>query len=483
MINKRKTTMNKQEQDFLEHEQAYIERVTRRHFFRECGVGVGKIALAGLLAEGAAQAQNLPHAGRAKHVIHLFMAGAPSQLDLFDYKPNLVKYEGQPLPPSIVKGQRYAFIRPDAAVLGPRFAFAKHGKSGMELSEMLPHLASVADDICLIKSVTTDQFNHAPAQIFLNTGNGQPGRPSIGSWVTYGLGNLSKNLPAFVVMSTGAGISGGAANWSSGFLPTKYSGVRLRNSGDAILNVARPEGVDAQLQRDTLDVVRTLNSEALARDKDPEIASRISAYEMAFQLQTAAPDVMDLKSESKATLELYGCDPDKPSFARACLLARRMIERGVRYVNIYHEGWDAHSDVAGTSRSKCKETDQASAALVKDLKQRGLLDETLVIWGGEFGRTPMVENNPALGRSMGRDHHPQAYSVWMAGGGVKGGLTYGQTDDMGFAVVENRVHTHDLQATILHCLGLDHEKLTYRYQGRDFRLTDVHGQVVKDILA
>jgi uncharacterized protein (DUF1501 family) len=476
--------MNEYEQNQIEREKNYIERVTRRHFFRECGVGVGKIALAGLLAEGAAHATPIIGApkAKAKHVIHLFMAGAPSQLDLFDYKPALAKYEGKPIPPSVIKGQRYAFIRSDAAVLGPRFAFQKHGKSGMELSEMLPHLASIADDICLIKSVTTDQFNHAPAQIFLNTGNGQPGRPSMGSWVTYGLGALSQNLPAFVVMSTGAGISGGAANWSSGFLPTKYSGVRLRNSGDPILNVARPEGVDERLQADTLDVVRTLNNEALVRDRDPEIASRISAYEMAFRLQTTAPDLMDLKSESKATLELYGCDPDKPSFARACLLARRMIERGVRYVNIYHEGWDAHSDVAGTSRGKCKETDQASAALVKDLKQRGLLDETLVVWGGEFGRTPMVENNPALGRSMGRDHHPQAYTIWMAGGGVKGGLTYGQTDEFGFQVVANGVHTHDLQATILHCLGLEHEKLTYRYQGRDFRLTDVHGHVVKDIL-
>jgi uncharacterized protein (DUF1501 family) len=461
--------------------------LTRRHFFEECGIGVGKLALAGLLTEGIAQA-NSPSSryreegrggGRAKHVIHLFMAGAPSQLDLFTYKPELVKLEGKPLPPSVYKDQRYAFIRADAAVLGPRFKFAKHGQCQMELSELLPHLGSIADDICLVQSVSTDQFNHAPAQIFWNTGNGQPGRPAMGSWVVYGLGTGAKNLPDFVVMSTGAGISGGAANWSSGFLPTKYSGVRLRNSGDPILDVSNPAGVDAKLQRETLDLVGNLNR----RDSDPEIASRIASYELAFQLQTSAPELMDLKSESKETLAMYGCDPDKPSFARACLLARRMIERGVRFVNIYHEGWDAHSDVAGTSRNKCRETDQASAALVKDLKQRGLLDETLVVWGGEFGRTPMVENNPALGRSQGRDHHPQAYTMWLAGGGIKGGLTYGATDDLGFHVAENKVHVHDLQATILHCLGLDHEKLTYRYSGRDFRLTDVHGEVVKKILA
>jgi uncharacterized protein (DUF1501 family) len=451
-------------------------RITRKHFFTECGVGVGKLALAGLLTEGVARAA-APRP-KAKHVIHLFMAGAPSQLDLFDYKPALVKLEGQPLPPSVYKNQRYAFIRADAAVLGPRFKFQKFGQCGMELSELLPHLGEVADDICLVKSVSTDQFNHAPAQIFWNTGNGQPGRPAMGSWVAYGLGSGAKNLPDFVVMSTGAGISGGAANWSSGFLPTKYAGVRLRNTGDPILDVSSPPGVDARLQRDTLDLLGQLNR----RDTDPEIASRIASYELAFQLQTSAPDLMDLRSESKETLAMYGCDPDKPSFARACLLARRMIERGVRFVNIYHEGWDAHSDVAGTSRAKCKETDQASAALVKDLKQRGLLDETLVVWGGEFGRTPMVETNPALGRSMGRDHHPQAYTMWLAGGGIQGGQVYGKTDDMGFSVVENRVHVHDLQATILHCLGLNHEKLTYRYAGRDFRLTDVHGTVVTDLL-
>jgi hypothetical protein len=460
--------------------------LTRRHFFKACGVGVGKMALASLLAaeSQAANPPRPPHfAPRARRVIHLFMAGAPSQLDLFDYKPQLSEYEGKSIPPEVIGGQRYAFIRPDAAVLGPQFKFHKHGACGAELSEMLPHLAKVVDDVCLVKSVHTDQFNHAPAQIFLNTGFPRPGRPSLGSWVVYGLGAESEELPAFVVMSTGAGISGGAANWSSGFLPSTYAGVRFRNQGDPILNVSSPPGVDARLQRDSLEVIAALNRRRLAIQGDPDIQARIAAYEMAFRLQTSAPDLLDLRQESKATLALYGADPDKPSFARACLLARRMIERGVRFVNIYHEGWDAHSDVAGNLRRNCGATDQGAAALIRDLKQRGLLEETLVIWGGEFGRTPMVESNPTLGRKLGRDHHPQAFTMWLAGGGIKPGLTYGATDDFGFHVSENPVHVHDLQATILQLLGFDHEKLTFRYQGRDFRLTDVHGQVVRELLA
>jgi len=478
--------------------------VSRRHFFHECGVGVGKIALASLLTDvfsrqgRAAEpifgvtdpqpphplAPRPPHfAPKAKRVIHLFMAGAPSQLELFDYKPELMKLEGKPLPPSVIGGQRYAFIRPDAAVLGPRGKFARHGASGAELSDFLPHTAAIADEICLIKSLKTDQFNHAPAQIFLNTGFSQPGRPSLGSWALYGLGAETQELPAFVVMSTGAGISGGSANWGSGFLPTIYTGVRFRNEGDPILNTSNPPGIDAKLQRDSLDLVRLLNERRLAQDGDPEIATRIAQYEMAFRLQTSAPELADLASESNETLEMYGCKPEKPSFARACLLARRMIERGVRFVNIYHEGWDAHSDVVGNHKKMCADTDRASAALVRDLKQRGLLDDTLVIWGGEFGRTPMVETNPALGRAMGRDHHPQAFTMWMAGGGVKRGITYGATDDLGFHIIENPVHVHDLQATVLHLLGFDHEKLTFHNAGRDFRLTDVHGKVVKALLA
>lgn len=481
------------------HRDSAATNIARRHFLRECGVGVGKMALASLLTGSAkthlanATEENAsknplaarpPHfAPKAKRVIHLFMAGAPSQLDLFDYKPKLTELEGKPIPPEVIGGQRYAFIRSDAAVLGPRFKFARHGQCGAELSEMLPHLAKVVDEICLVKSVHTDQFNHAPAQIFFNTGFSQPGRPSLGSWVSYGLGAETNDLPAFVVMSTGGGISGGAAVWSSGFLPTLYSGVRFRNTGDPILNVSSPAGIDGRAQRESLDLVGELNRRRLAADHDPEVATRIASYEMAFRLQTSAPELMDLSREKAETLAAYGADPAKPSFARACLLARRMIERGVRFINIYHEGWDGHSDVAGNLKGNCAATDQATAALIQDLKDRGLLADTLVIWGGEFGRTPMVEQNLALGRSLGRDHHPQAYTMWLAGGGIKPGITYGATDELGFNVAESPVHVHDLQATILHLLGLDHERLTYTYQGRQFRLTDVHGKVVKGILA
>jgi hypothetical protein len=467
--------------------------IARRHFFRDCGYGVGKIALASLLAGSTARAAETrtdpfapkqPHfPGKAKAVIHLFMAGAPSQLDLFDYKPQLAKYEGKPIPPEVIMGQRYAFIRPDAAALGPRFKFAKHGKCGAELSEVLPNLAKVVDDIAILKAVHTDQFNHAPAQIFFNTGFGQPGRPSMGSWVTYGLGCETKDLPAFVVMSTGSGISGGSANWSSGFLPTVFTGVRFRNQGDPILNVSAPHGFDKETEQDTLDLVRELNKSRLGTVGDPEIATRTAAYEMALRLQTAAPELTDLKKEPKQVLDMYGADPQQPSFARACLLARRMVQRGVRFITIYHEGWDAHSDVAGNSKNNCGATDKASAALVSDLKRLNMLDSTLVIWGGEFGRTPMVESNQLLGRSLGRDHHPQAFTIWLAGGGIKPGITLGKTDDLGFHPTEGAAHIHDVQATILHCLGLDHEKLTFRHAGRDFRLTDVFGKVIKDVLA
>ena len=465
-----------------------LHRQTRRHFFSECGVGLGKMALASLCMEGAIASQGrlsgLPHhKPRAKHVIHLFMSGAPSQLELFDYKPGLAKIEGQPLPPSLLENQRYAFIRKDAAVMSAQFRFARHGKCGMEISDALPYLSKVVDDITLVRSVKTDQFNHAPAQIFFNTGSGLPGRPSIGSWVTYGLGSENKNLPGFMVFSTGAGISGGAANWSSGFLPTPHAGVRLRNQGEAMLNLSRPADISNAEDQATAAALRSINAQRQRSELDPAIDARISSYELAYRMQTEAPDVMDLSKESKETLELYGADPKVPSFARACLLARRMIERGVRFINIYHEGWDAHSDVVGNINGNAKATDKASAALIIDLKQRGLLDDTIVIWGGEFGRTPMVESNKALGRSQGRDHHPAAYSMWFAGGGFKQGFTHGETDDLGFNVVKDPVHVHDIQATLLHCLGIDHKRLTYRFAGRDYRLTDVHGQVVPALLA
>ena len=468
---------------------------TRRHFFSECGLGVGKMALAGLLARDAIAAEGPraitgplapkpPHfPAKAKAVIQLFMAGAPSQLELFDHKPKLAEIEGKPIPPEVIGGQRYAFIRPDAAVLGPQFKFARHGQSGAEISEMLPWLAGVVDEIAIVRSCRTDQFNHAPAQIFMNCGFAQPGRPSIGSWVTYGLGSESDELPAFVVMSTGAGISGGSANWSSGFLPSMYTGTRFRNAGDPILNVGQPAGADGRLAADTLDVVGSLNRARLAADGDPEIATRIASYEMAHRLQTSAPELMDLSQETAETLALYGCTPAEASFARACLLARRLVERGVRFVTIYHEGWDGHSDVAGNVRGNCEKTDRASAALVTDLRRRGMLDSTLVVWGGEFGRTPMVEASAVLGRSKGRDHHPNAFTMWLAGGGIRPGITHGATDELGFHVAADEVHVHDLQATALHCLGLDHERLTFRHAGRDFRLTDVHGRVVNAILS
>ena len=459
---------------------------SRRYFLGECGLGLGKIAAASLLTNSlqgrSLEPKPAPTKPKAKAVIHLFMAGAPSQLELFDPKPHLTKLEGSPLPQSIIGDQRYAFIQPDAAVLGPQFEFSQYGETRATLGSPLAPLGAVADDLCIVKSCTTDQFNHAPAQLFLNSGFSQPGRPCLGSWTLYGLGAESDNLPAFVVMSTGGGLSGGSALWSSGFLPTTYTGVQFRKGKDPILNVGTPKGFSPEIQSDTFNLVNELNAKRLSVINDEEIASRMASYEMAARLQSSAPELMDLKSESDETITLYGCDRDTQSFARACLLARRMVQRGVRFINIYHSGWDAHSDVKGSTANNCKQTAQATAALIQDLKRHGLLDETLVVWGGEFGRTPMVETNPALGRKAGRDHHPQAFTTLMAGGGTKPG-TYGETDDFGFHITKDKAHVHDLQATILHLLGFDHERLTYHHAGRDFRLTDVHGHVVKDLLA
>jgi uncharacterized protein (DUF1501 family) len=477
-------------------DQKLREVITRRYFFEECGVGVGKMALACLLGRsrlealaGGIQQENPlapkpPHfAPKAKRVIYLFMAGGPSQLDLFDPKPILEKFDGQPVPAEVVKGQRYAFIERNASLMASPFKFARHGQSGGVVSEMLPHLAGVIDDITLVRSMTTDAFNHAPAQIMMNTGTMQLGRPSMGSWVTYGLGSEAEDLPAFVVLSSGGGLSGGAANYGCGFLPTVYQGVLFRSAGDPILNVSNPPGVDAKLQRQSLDLINTLNKDHFDGVGDPEIATRINSYEMAYRLQSSAPELMDISKETPETLEMYGAKQGEASFANNCVLARRLVERGVRFVNLYHEAWDHHSDVAGGLRDQCGKTDRAAAALVKDLKQRGLLEDTLIVWGGEFGRTPMVESNAALGRSKGRDHHPQAFTMWLAGGGTKPGITLGATDDIGFHITEDPIHVHDLQATILHLLGLEHTKLTYRFQGRDFRLTDVAGKVVEKIIA
>jgi uncharacterized protein (DUF1501 family) len=361
--------------------------------------------------------------------------------------------------------------------------FKQHGQSGAWVSEALPFTSQVVDDIAIIRSARTDAINHAPAQIFMNTGSVQFGRPSIGAWVTYGLGSESQDLPAFVVMSSAGGLSGGSSNFGCGFLPTIYQGVAFRKSGDPILSLSNPRGVTPEMQRKSLDTLKALNEHHLELTGDPEIATRINSFEMAYRMQSSAPELMDISKESKETLELYGVTPGRASFAMNCLLARRLIERGVRFVQLFHEAWDHHSEVAKGVRSQCRNTDQAAAALIKDLKQRGLLEDTIVVWGGEFGRTPMVESNVDANRSLGRDHHNKAFSMWVAGGGFKPGVTYGETDEFGFNVAEDPAHVHDLHATILHLLGFDHTKLTYRFQGRDFRLTDVHGNVIEKLLA
>jgi len=458
---------------------------SRRWFLQQCGVGMGGLAFHSLLGRDLAAATDAMapraphHKARAKNVIYLFMAGAPSHLELFDHKPQLAKFSGTLPPPELLKGYRAAFINPNSKLLGPKFRFGKYGNNATELSELLPHLATVADDITIVKSMVTDAFNHAPAQIMMNTGAQQFGRPSFGAWLTYGLGSESRDLPGFVVFSSGKkGPSGGNSNWGCGFLPTVYQGVQFRGTGDPVLYLSNPPGVDPALQRDTLGAVKALNQDRLDVVGDPEIATRINSFEMAGRMQTSAPELMDLTKESKETLEMYGATPGKPSFANNCLLARRLVERGVRFVQLFHEAWDQHGNLVKDLRKNCEDTDRASTALVKDLKQRGLLDDTLVIWGGEFGRTPMVQ-----GGDDGRDHHPNAFTMWFAGGGMKPGLSYGETDDFAFNVIKDKVHVHDLNATLLHLLGFDHTKLTYRFQGRDFRLTDVHGEVVKELIA
>jgi hypothetical protein len=468
---------------------------------RDCAVGLGGLALAELfgpattraadsappdvpgaapLAASAALAPKASHfAPRAKRVIFLFMAGAPSHLELFDNKPQLAKFDGTLPPPELLKGYRAAFINPNSKLLGPKFKFARHGQCGAEVSELLPHTAGVVDELAIVRSLTTDAFNHAPGQILMNTGSQQFGRPSMGAWCTYGLGSESRDLPGFVVFSSGSkGPSGGNSNWGSGFLPTVHQGVQFRTTGDPVLYLSSPPGVDEALARDTLDAVSALNRAQLSQVGDPEIATRTAAFEMAFRMQSSAPELMDVASEPQHVLDMYGVEPGKPSFANNCLLARRLVERGVRFVQLFHEAWDQHGNLVADLKKNCRNTDQACAALIKDLKQRGLLDDTLVIWGGEFGRTPMVQ-----GGSDGRDHHPNAFTMWLAGGGIKPGVTWGESDELGFNATRDVVHVHDLHATILHLLGFDHTRLTHRFQGRDFRLTDVHGHVVKGLLA
>lgn len=470
--------------------QALAQTAARRWFLKQCGVGLGVMGLGQLLCDPAFAAPvaeatgplapKAPHyPAKAKNIIFLFMAGGPSHLELFENKPQLAKFDGQLPPPELIEGYRAAFISPNSKLLGPKFKFARHGESGTELSELLPHLAEVVDDIAVVKGMVTDAFNHAPSQILMNTGSQQFGRPSLGAWLLYGLGSETQDLPGFVVFSSGKkGPSGGNSNWGSGFLPTVYQGVQFRGQGDPVLYLSNPKGVDDQLQRDSLDSLRALNQMQLDVVGDPEIATRINSFEMAFRMQTSAPELMDLNQEPQHVLDMYGAVPGESSFANNCLLARRMVERGVRCVQLFHEAWDQHGGLVRDLKANCEDTDRASAALVKDLKQRGLLKDTIVVWGGEFGRTPMVQ-----GGNDGRDHHPNAFSMWLAGGGVRPGITYGASDEFGFNVVEDKVHVHDLNATLLHLMGLDHLRLTYRFQGRDFRLTDVHGKLVEGLLA
>lgn len=462
--------------------------ITRRWFFQQCGVGLGAIALGTLFRENGWASPvsptnpltpKQPHfPAKARRVIFLFQAGAPSHLELFDHKPELARWNGKTPPADLVKDYRAAFINPDASLLGPKFKFARHGQSGAELSELLPHLAGIVDDIAIVKSMHTDAFNHAPGQILMSTGSQQFGRPSMGAWATYGLGSESQDLPAFVVFSTGSkGPSGGASNWGAGFLPSVHQGVMFRSVGDPVLYLSNPKGVDDQIQRDTLASIKRLNQKRLDVVGDPEIATRINSFELAHRMQLTAPELTDLSKESKETLEMYGAEPGKGTYANACLLARRLAEKGVRFIEIFHEAWDQHGNLVADLKKNCRDTDKASAALIKDLKQRGMLDDTLVVWGGEFGRTPMVQ-----GGDDGRDHHPNCFTMWLAGGGIKRGITLGESDEFGFNATADKVHVHDLHATMLHLLGFDHTKLTYRFQGRDFRLTDVHGEVVKKLL-
>ena len=472
--------------------------LTRRHFFRESGFGIGALGLLSLLEErlfAASVPANDPFAlkpthfaPKAKRVIYLFMAGAPSQVDLFDPKPQLKRHDGEAIPEELVKGERFAFIKGTPRLLGSPFAFEKVGQSGLEVSELLPNLKTIADEVALLRSIHTTQFNHAPAQIFMNTGHQVVGRPSFGSWLSYGLGSENRDLPAFVVLISGQNNpDGGKSCWGSGFLPTVYQGVELRNVGEPVLFLNDPPGVTRAARRDSLDVLRALNERHRAETGDPEIDTRIGAYELAYRMQASVPELADLSQEPASVHEAYGTEPGKVSFANNCLLARRLVERDVRFIQLYHRGWDHHGtgtgdDIVHSLPKLCKEVDRASAALVKDLKQRGLLDETLVVWGGEFGRTPMVEgrNNSKF---LGRDHHPRAFSVWLAGGGIKPGVVVGATDELGYNPVEDAVDVHDLHATLLHLMGLDHSKLTYRFQGRPYRLTDVSGKVITKLLA
>lgn len=468
----------------------FPQQLQRRELLQSAGLGLGSIALGSLLNQdlparpgagsgSSSKASLIP--AKARSVIFLHMVGAPSQLDLFDNKPTLAKHHGKLLPSELWEGLRLAFIRKRPKLFGSPFKFRRHGQCGMELSELVPHLSQCADDITMVRSLHTEQINHAPAQLFMQTGFARFGRPCIGSWISYGLGTENDNLPSFVVMNTGLVAGAGNSLWGSGFLPTMHQGVEFRSQGDPVLFLSNPHGVDASRRRRIVDSVNQLNEIQLADVGDPEIATRIQQYEMAFKMQTSVPDLMDLSSEPKSVHAMYGTRPGKSGFADNCLLARRLVERGVRFVQLYDQGWDAHGNLENGLKNKCRQIDQPIAALLKDLKQRGLLDQTLVVFASEFGRTPMLQGQ--AGPAAGRDHHRHAFSIWMAGGGVAAGRTVGRTDELGFNIVEDPIHVNDLHATLLHLLGLDHERLTYRFQGRKFRLTDVSGRVVRKVLA
>lgn len=476
---------------------------TRRHFLGLGSLGLGAAALTELLGHtpAASAAADLsreanplqvrsPHfAPTATNVIYLHMEGSPPHLDLFDYKPELVRRHGEPCPDSFLAGRQFAFTTGVPTLLGTPRKFHQFGQSGAWISDALPRLASIVDHLTIVRSMNTDQFNHAPAQLLIYTGSPRMGRPALGSWVTYGLGSENQDLPGFVVLlSGGSNPSAGKTVWGSGFLPSVYQGVQCRSKGDPVLYVTNPEGMDRELRRRSLDTLANLNRQQADRLNHPETLARIAQFELAYRMQMSVPDAMDIGRETAGTLEDYGATPGEASFANNCLLARRLVERGVRFVQLYDWGWDFHGtnpreDLRDGLTEKCRGMDRAVTALISDLKQRGLLDRTLVIWGGEFGRTPFREGRTAKGDILGRDHYPDCFTMFMAGGGAKPGIAYGATDELGFQIVENKVHVHDLQATILHLLGFNHEQLTYRYQGRDFRLTDVHGSVVRDLLA
>jgi hypothetical protein len=476
----------------------HLSNQTRRHFLRDSSAGIGAMAFSTLLgSNGVAASPNdaplapkKPHfEARAKSVIYLHLTGSPPHLDLYDYKPELVKHNGEDCPQEFLKGKRFAFTSGTPKLLGTPRKFSPCGQSGLVLSDAIPHLHEVADEMCVIRSMTTDQFNHAPAELLVYTGSPRSGRPSLGAWATYGLGSENENLPGFVVLiSSGVQPNGGKNSYGSGFLPSVYQGVQCRTKGDPVLYASDPEGMDRDVRRMSLDTLRELNELQANELGHPETRTRIAQYELAFRMQTAVPEVMDITRETKETLTAYGAKPGISSFANNCLLARRLVEQGVRYVQLFDWGWDFHGtnpkeDIRDGLTTKCATMDRSIATLIKDLRQRGLLDDTLIICGGEFGRTPFREGRTARGKVLGRDHFPDCYSMWMAGGGVKGGMAHGESDELGFNVARDKVHIHDLQATIMHLLGFDHERLTYRFQGRDYRLTDVHGQVVKQILA